>query len=399
MAISHESNSSRPGARAGRALRALTFSVATITSMFAWACTGTAAQPAAPPPPEVTVAAAIGRDLTEWDEFTGRLEAVNTVDVRPRVSGYVSAVQFEEGAIVQRGQLLFVIDARPFEAEVDRLKAELARARATVTRASSELARAERLASENAISGEEHDRRAAFAQESSAQVAAVEAALRAAELNLEFTRVTAPITGRIGRAIVTEGNLVSSGPGEATLMTTLVSLDPIYAAFDADEQAFLRYMDDSRRSGKKHGPLIRMALAGEDGFPREGEMTFLDNRIDATTGTIRGRAVFRNSDLSLTPGLFVRVRIASSRNQPGVLVQDRAIGTDLDRRFVLVVDDTQSVSARPVTLGPVVDGLRVVRDGVKAGDLVVVNGTQHARPGTKVNPVTVPMESQERGRQ
>ena len=185
--------------------------------------------PAEPPPPKVTVADVVSRDVTEWDEFTGRLEAVNTVAVRPRVSGFVAAVRFEEGAIVRRGDLLFQIDPRPFEAEADRLRAELARAKATGERATSELQRAARLAEENAMSHEEQERRAAFAQESTAQVAAVEAALRAAELNLEFTQVTSPIDGRVGRAIVTQGNLVSSGPGEATLLTTVVSLDPIYA--------------------------------------------------------------------------------------------------------------------------------------------------------------------------
>ncbi len=236
------------------------------------ACARTAAQPADAPLPQVTAAEAISRDITEWDEFTGRLEAVNTVAVRPRVSGFVAAVRFEEGAIVSRGDLLFEIDARPFQAEVDRLRAELARARATIQRATSELQRAERLAAENAISNEEHDRRAAFAQESAAQAAAVEAALRAAELNLEFTRVTAPIAGRVGRAIVTEGNLVSSGPGEATLLTTVVSLDPIYASFDADEQTFLKYGDlaraGKRASARQAGMPIHMALASDRGVSR-----------------------------------------------------------------------------------------------------------------------------------
>ena len=209
-------------------------------TIVAAGCSQTAAQQGPPPPPQVTVAQVIERDVTEWDEFTGRLQAVDSVDIRPRVSGLVSAVRFEEGAIVQRGSLLFQIDPRPFQAEVDRLRAELARARATGQRADSELHRAERLRTENAISKEEHDRRAAFAQESTAQASAVEAALRAAELNLEFTQVTSPINGRVGRAIVTEGNLVSSGPGEATLLTTVVSRDPVYAYFDADEQIFLK---------------------------------------------------------------------------------------------------------------------------------------------------------------
>jgi multidrug efflux system membrane fusion protein len=364
-------------------------------------CARPAAQPAAPGLPQVTVAPAIGRDLTEWDEFTGRLEPVHSVDIRPRVSGLVSAVRFQEGAIVTRGDLLFTIDSRPFQAEVDRLRAELERARATVNRASSELARAERLTQENAISHEEHDRRAAFAQESDAQASAVEAALRAAELNLEFTHVTAPIDGRVGRAIVTEGNLVSSGPGEATLLTTLVSLDPIYASFDADEQAYLRYVGNAslgtRTKGNQKGTSIRMALADEADFPRKGEMNFLDNQIDAATGTIRGRAIFRNADLSLTPGLFVRIRLAATGSRAGVLIQDRAIGTDLDKRFVLVVGGDGSVSYRAVTLGPVIDGLRVVRTGVQAGDLVVINGLQHARPGMKVKAVTAEMDKPANG--
>jgi len=360
------------------------------------ACARTAAQPADPPLPQVTVAEVIARDITEWDEFTGRIEAVNAVAVRPRVSGFVAAVRFQEGAIVSRGDLLFEIDARPFQAEVDRLRAELARARATIQRATSELQRAERLSAENAISHEERDRRSAFAQESDAQASAVEAALRAAELNLEFTRVTAPISGRVGRAIVTEGNLVSTGPGEATLLTTLVSLDPIYASFDADEQTFLRYGDlareGKRASARQAGLPIRMALSTDQEFPRKGKMNFLDNQIDPTTGTIRARAVFRNPDLSLTPGLFVRLRLPGTASYRGVLIQDRAVGTDLDKRFVFVVTPDRTIEYRAVTLGPIVDGLRVVRTGLSSGDLVVVNGLQRVRPGAKVDVSPVPME-------
>ena len=360
------------------------------------ACARTAAQPADPALPQVTVAEVIARDITEWDEFTGRIEAVNAVAVRPRVSGFVAAVRFQEGAIVSRGDLLFEIDARPFQAEVDRLRAELARARATIQRATSELQRAERLSAENAISHEERDRRSAFAQESDAQASAVEAALRAAELNLEFTRVTAPISGRVGRAIVTEGNLVSTGPGEATLLTTLVSLDPIYASFDADEQTFLRYGDlareGKRASARQAGLPIRMALSTDQEFPREGKMNFLDNQIDPTTGTIRARAVFRNPDLSLTPGLFVRLRLPGTASYRGVLIQDRAVGTDLDKRFVFLVTPDRTIAYRTVTLGPIVDGLRVVRSGLSSGDLVVVNGLQRVRPGAKVDVSPVPME-------
>jgi membrane fusion protein, multidrug efflux system len=322
---------------------------------------------------------------------------VNTVAIRPRVSGFVSAVRFEEGALVRAGDLLFQIDPRPFQAEFDRLRAELARTRATVQRAGSELSRAQRLAVENAMSHEEQERRAAFAQESAAQVSAVEAALRAAELNLEFTRVTSPIDGRVGRAIVTQGNLVSSGPGEATLLTTVVSLDPIYASFDADEQTLLRYQElareGKRASARENGLPIRLALASDVDFPREGKMNFLDNQIDPATGTIRGRAVFRNGDRSLTPGLFVRLRLPGSGAYNGLLIQDRAVGTDLDKRFVLVVNAQKVVEYRPVTLGPLVDGLRVVRSGLRAQDLVVVNGLQRVRPGAKVDIEKVAMDA------
>ena len=351
------------------------------------ACNRTDAQPAdTPPPPSVTVAPVLARDVTEWDEFTGRLEAVHTVSVRPRVSGYVAAVRFDEGTIVQRGDLLFEIDPRPFQTEVDRLRAELVRARATVERAQNELKRAENLAAENAMSHEEHGRRDAFARESAAQVSAVEAALRAAELNLEFTRVTSPIDGRVGRAIVTEGNLVSTGPGEATLMTTVVSVDPIYATFEADEQTFLRYGDVARR-----GLEIRMGLANEKDLPREGKMDFLDNQINPATGTIRGRAVFNNDDRALTPGLFVRLRLPGSGSFPGLLIQDRAVGTDLDKRYVYVVEKS-TVQYREVELGPIVDGLRVVRSGLKAGDVVVINGLQRVRPGSPVTAEQVAMD-------
>ena len=362
------------------------------------ACARPAAQPADPPAPSVTVAEVVSRDVTEWDEVTGRLEAVNTVSVRPRVSGFVAAVRFEEGAIVRRGDLLFQIDPRPFEAEADRLRAELARTRATVQRATSELQRAGRLASENAMSHEEQERRAGFAQESAAQVAAVEAGLRAAELNLEFTQVTSPIDGRVGRAIVTPGNLVSSGPGEATLLTTVVSLDPIYASFDADEHTLLDQLD---RAGAAHsrtgqqGLPIRLALASDHEFEREGKLNFLDNQIDPATGTIRGRAVFRNTDRSLIPGLFVRLKLPGNRAYRGLLIQDRAVGTDLDKRFVFVVTPEQTIAYRGVALGPIVDGLRVVRTGLNPGDRVVVNGLQRVRPGVKVAPTLVAMDESE----
>jgi membrane fusion protein, multidrug efflux system len=358
------------------------------------ACVNTAAQPAGQPPPRVTVSAALERDVTEWDEFTGRLEAVHTVEVRPRVSGFVAKVSFSEGSLVQAGAELFRIDDRPFQAEVDRLRAELARARATTNRAEAELERAGRLRAHDAIAEEELERRIGFAQESAAAAGAVQAALRSAELNLEFTRVTAPIAGRVSRAIVTEGNLVSAGPAEGTLLTTIVSVDPIHAYFGADEQVLLRYAAAARdRAGRRPGGTdvrglpIRMAIATDNGFPREGRMDFLDNQVNPATGTIVGRAVFTNPDRDLTPGLFVRLRLAGNGSHRSVLVEDEAIGTDLDKRFVYVVGADQHVEYRAVTLGPLVDGLRVVRSGLSPGELVVVSGLQRVRPGVPVEPV------------
>jgi multidrug efflux system membrane fusion protein len=357
-------------------------------------CTGVQTQEAPPPSPQVTAAAAVSRHVTEWDEFTGRLEAVQSVAVRPRVSGLIANVSFQEGSLVRQGQVLFEVDDRPFQAQVARLRAELAQASAARDRAASEQRRADRLSSENAISLEERERRTGAAAEAAARYDAVGAALRAAELDLEFTRVVSPIDGRVSRALVTRGNLVSGGQGEATLLTTVVSVDPIYASFDADEQTYLRYGERVRKQGAKTaaGELpIQMALADEQTFPHAGTLQFLDNQLDPSTGTINGRAVFRNADRRLTPGLFVRLRLPGAASYEGVLVEDRAVGTDLDRRFVFVVGKDKKIESRAVTLGPVVEGLRVVRKGLSAGELVVVNGLQRVRPGVVVNATVVPM--------
>lgn len=360
-----------------------------LSSALLAACSRPSAQAAPPQAPQVTAAAAIARDVAEWDEFTARLEPVQSVSIRPRVSGVISAVSFEEGSLVRQGQVLFQIDDRPFQVQVDRLRAELAQALATRDRAASEMRRAERLSTENAMSLEERERRTSAAAEADAHAGAVAAALRAAELDLEFTRVISPIDGRVSRAIVTRGNVVQSGPAEATLLTTVVSLDPIYASFDADEQTFLRYGDLAREgrraSARQSGIGVRMALANDDSFAREGTLHFLDNQLDASTGTIHGRAIFRNRDRQLTPGLFVRLRLPGRAAYAGVLVEDRAIGTDLDRRFVYVVGQDKKVESRTVTLGPLVDGLRVIRSGLRAGELVIVNGLQRVRPGVEVD--------------
>jgi len=360
-------------------------------------CARAAARTAAPPPPtKVNVAEVISRDVTEWDEFTGRLEAVNMVSVRSRVSGYLSAVHFEEGGMVKKGDLLFEIDRRPFQAEVDRLRAQLESAHATVQRATGELQRAERLSTADAMATEERDRRAAFAKESAAQVAAVEAALRAAELNLEFTSVRSPIDGRVGRAIVTVGNVVTNGPGEGTLLTTVVSLDPIHASFEADEKTFLRNVDLERARRRASAPdamPIQMAVGSKEGFPHEGRLNFLDNQINPATGTIRGRAIFPNRDFTLVPGTFVRLRLPGAASYRASLIQDRAVGTELDKRYVYVVGRGSIIESRAVVLGPVVDRLRVVRSGLQASDVVVVDGLQRIRPGAQIDPVKVNMDA------
>jgi multidrug efflux system membrane fusion protein len=358
-------------------------------------CTRVESRAAAPPAPQVTAAAALSRDVTEWTEFTGRLEPVQSVGIRPRVSGLISEVSFDEGSLVHEGQVLFQIDARPFQAQVDRLRAELAQASVSRDRALTETQRADRLAGEGAMAIEERERRSGASAEATARVEAATAALREAELNLEFTRVVSPIDGRVSRALVTRGNLVSGGQGDATLLTTVVSVDPIYASFDADEQTFLRYGARARRGvGSAPDSLrIEMALADEDTFAHSGTLQFLDNRLDPSTGTINGRAVLRNPDGRLTPGLFVRLRLPGAVTHKGVLVEDRAVGTDLDRRFVLVVGPDKKVESRTVTLGPLVEGFRVIRTGLDAGELVVVNGLQRVRPGMPVNAAVVRMGS------
>jgi membrane fusion protein, multidrug efflux system len=368
------------------------------TMLFTNGCDTKSAPVAKPPAPQVTVAKVECKPLVETDEFTGRLEAVDHVEIRPRVSGQLDSVHFQEGAIVQKGDLLFTIDSRPFQAEVDRLKAELERAHAQLARSQSDFARAERLHNNNGMSVEEYDRRNSARAEAEAQVASVEASLRGAELNLEFTHIVSPITGRVSRAEVTRGNLVTSGGGgPATLLTTVVSLDPVYAYFDADEQTYLKYGKQARAgkkgtNGEASGP-IYLGLAGEEDFPHKGVVNFIDNQVNPTTGTIRARGVFNNKDLSLTPGLFARLKLAGGQTIRGCQIDDAAVGTDLNQKFVLVVDANNAVAYRPVTLGPIVNGLRVVRDGLHEGDVVVVNGLQRVRPGMNVTPKQVPMGS------
>jgi multidrug efflux system membrane fusion protein len=355
------------------------------------------AQPKAPAPVEVGVAEVICKQIGDSDEFTGRLEAVHAVDVRPRVSGYLQSVNFKEGEIVREGDLLFQIDPRPFQAEVDRLKGELSQAKAQRSRAESDFERAERLHHNDGMSAEEYDRRAAVRNEAEARIASTEAALRGAELNLEFTRVTAPITGRVGRAEITEGNLVEGGAGQIRPLTTLVSLDPIYVYFDVDEQTYLKYarVTQVRSTGSHELPSAALlGLADEDGFPHVGRLSFVDNQVSPSTGTIRLRATFVNKNLALTPGLFARIRLQGSGAHSGCLARDEAVVTDLNQKYVFVLGKNNTLVYRPVKLGPMTEGLRVVRDGLHEGDIIVVSGLQRVRPGAMVTPKMVSMARQ-----
>ncbi|MBV8144081.1 MAG: efflux RND transporter periplasmic adaptor subunit, partial [Gammaproteobacteria bacterium] len=313
--------------------------------------------------------------------------AVERVEVRPRVSGYISSVNFRDGDEVRKGDVLFVIDPRPYVAERDKARAQLAQARSQLALAKSERERATKLLGQHAISQEEFDTRTAGNEQAQASVDAAKAALDSAELDLEFTRVAAPIAGRIGRALVTSGNYVASG---VTPLTTLVSLDPIYVTFDGDEQAYLRYSKLARatdhRGHEAGGNPVVVGLANESGYPHQGALVFLDNALDPATGTIHSRALLENHERLFTPGLFARIRLLDSAQHDAVLVNDSAIGTDQTVRYVLVVGAGNKVAYRPVQLGPVVDGLRVVQSGLAAGESVVVNGLQRVRPGAQVQP-------------
>lgn len=351
-------------------------------------CTDSSAgtEQAAPPPPKVSVARVAVQPIHEWQEFTGRLQAVKSVEVRPRVSGYIESVHFDEGSLVAAGDVLFRIDPRPFRAEVERLAAERERALAELELSVTNQERAERLFAENAISREEYDGLTTGRAIAAAELGAVEAALEAARLDLEFTTVKAPIGGRVSTALVTAGNLVDS----STLLTTLVSDAPIYAYFHADEQSYLDYIEGQDPAAARSAK-VYVGLINETGYPHEGRLDFIDNRVDPDSGTIRGRAVLENADGRFTPGLFVRIKLVSPSVRNVALVDDRAIGTDLDQKYVLVLDDQNIAQYRGVETGPLIDDLRVVTKGLEAGDRVIVNGLQRVRPGVPVAPTQVAM--------
>jgi len=350
---------------------------------------------AAPAPPEVSVARVLVKNIVEYDEFTGRLAAPDSVQVRPRVSGYIDKVAFREGADVKKGDVLFVIDQRPYVAELDRAKADLQRTQSRAELAKRERERAEKMIGNKAISQEEFDERVNNEREATANIAAAQAAVDTATLNLGFTRVTAPIAGRVSRAEVTEGNLVSGGQGGApTLLTTVVSQDPIWAYFESDERVYLKHVGLGKTGarGKTRVPVF-LGLANEDGYPHEGYLDFIDNQVDPGTGTIRARGVFENKNRQFTPGLFARIKLEGSERHESVLIDDRAVGTDQDKKYVLVVGKDNQAAIQFVQLGPIVDGFRVIRGGLKPGDRIIVNGLQRVRPGSPVTPKEVAMEA------
>jgi multidrug efflux system membrane fusion protein len=343
--------------------------------------------PAAQAGPPITAALVVERTVNETQEFSGRLEAVERVDIRARVGGFITSVNFKPGSVVKKGDLLFVIDPRPFQAEALRAEAAAGSARARADLAKLELTRAERLLADKAIAQREFDEKAAGLKELDANVRAAQASLDAARLNLAYTRVTAPIDGRISKAEVTTGNLVDG----AVILTSVVSSNPIYATFDGDEDTYLRVA----RVSQKGAPVgVKVGLANEEGFPHQGKLEFVDNRLDAKTGSVRMRAMFDNSDNTLVPGLFARVQLAGndSTGKRAILISDRAVGTDQDRKFVYVVTADSKAEYRAVKLGPAVDGLRVVRDGIKAGEKIIVNGLQRVQPGAPVTAEIVAME-------
>ncbi|APW36720.1 efflux transporter periplasmic adaptor subunit [Rhodoferax koreense] len=377
---------------------AVTAVAAAITIVFGMQSTAAVASlaPAAPPAIPVSVATVAESQVNAWDEFSGRLEAVERVDVRSRVAGAVQAVHFREGALVKKGDLLITIDPAPYAADVDRAEAQLAAAQARATYSASEHERAKRLWDERAIAQRELDDRVNTLREAEANLRAAQAALQTTRLSLGYTQVRAPVSGRVGKLEVTVGNLVSAGPG-APVLTTLVSVSPIYASFDADEGVVARALKNTQgRDGNDMHALekipVQMGTSASSDTPFTGKLQLVDNQVDAKSGTVRVRAVFDNKDGSLMPGQFARLRMGQAKAEPALLVSERAIGTDQDKKFVMVVGADNTVAYREVQLGASVGGLRVINKGLKAGEKLVVNGLQRVRPGALIAPQEVPMD-------
>jgi multidrug efflux system membrane fusion protein len=353
--------------------------------------------PAAPQATPVSVATVVQSEVAAWDEFSGRLEAVERVDIRSRAAGTVQAVHFREGALVKAGDLLVTIDPAPYAAAVERAQAQAAAAQARVTHLRSEHARAERLWEERAIAQRELDERTNALREAEANLRAAQAALQSAQLDLGYTQVRAPIAGRIGRIEVTAGNLVAAGPG-APVLTTLVSVSPIYASFDADEQVVARALKDlpggaGARAAHLERIPVRMGTAAQADTPFSGHLQLVDNQVDAKSGTVRVRAVFDNKDGALMPGQFARLRMGQAKTGSALLINERAVGTDQNKRFVMVVGPDNKAAYREVTLGASVNGMRIVASGLQPGERIVVNGLQRVRPGALLAPQSVAMDA------
>jgi multidrug efflux system membrane fusion protein len=358
--------------------------------MFAlYGRTVVAASSAPPQATAVSVATVVESNVAIWDEFSGRLEAVERVDVRSRVAGAVQSAHFAEGALVRKGDLLVTIDPAPYAAEADRAEAQVVAAQARVTYARSEHERAKRLWEESAIAQRELDERVNALREADANLRAAEASLNSARLSLGYTQVRAPVSGRVGKLEITSGNLVAAGPG-APVLTTLVSVNPIYASFDADEQVVTRALKELAGGVGARGKLqsipVDMGTAASGDTPLHGVLQLVDNQVNAKSGTVRVRAVFDNADGSLMPGQFAKVRMGRTRTEPALLINERAVGTDQSKKFVMVVGTDNKASYREVSLGASVDGLRVVTAGLHPGEQIVVNGLQRIRPGSLVLP-------------
>ncbi|MFO6419165.1 efflux RND transporter periplasmic adaptor subunit [Hylemonella sp. W303a] len=356
----------------------------------------------APPPTPVSVATVAESDVSAWEEFSGRIEAIDRVDIRPRVAGVIQAMHFREGALVAKGDLLISIDPAPYEAEVARAAAQAAAAQARVSFATNEYARARLLWAEKAIAQREHDDRQNALREAEANLKAAQAQLQVAQLNLDYTQVRAPVAGRIGKLETTVGNLVAAGPG-APVLTTLVSVHPIYASFDADERVVARALKGlsgaggNARQNVERIP-VQMGTSDTEDMPYTGKLQLIDNQVDPRSGTVRVRAVFDNKDGQLMAGQFARIRMGQSQSARTLLISERAIGTDQNKKYVLVVGAGNKTEYREITLGAPVDGLRTVRSGLRAGERIVVNGLQRVRPGDVVQPQDVPMNAAQRGK-
>jgi len=379
-----------------RRLLATTIAVFALTGVTAaiFGVTSSRAQPSAAEAPAmpVSVAIVVQSDVAAWDEFSGRLEAVERVDIRPRVAGTLQAVHFREGALVKKGDLLLTIDPAPYAAEVQRAEALVGAAQAKAVQAKGEQERSQRLWSEQAISKRELDERANGQREADANLRAAQAALKTAQLSMDYTQVRAPVSGRVGKLEVTVGNLVASGPG-APVFTTLVSVSPIYASFDADEQVVAKALKDVSTDGDRKLDRIpvQMGTSASTDTPFDGKLQLVDNQVDAKSGTVRARAVFENKDGQLMPGQFARIRMGQATKATALLINERAVGTDQNKKFVMVVDADNKAQYREVTLGASVNGLRVIKSGLVANERIVVNGLQRIRPGARVAPQVVEM--------